>query len=92
MVAHVRMAMPLSIDEITYQNIQHTIANPDQTLTQVEEDDLFPETVWAKNSSISQDCLQTILPSNEVIIEEKTGDEILWEDMLLEKQDRGEIK
>jgi hypothetical protein len=46
-----------------------------------EEDDLFPEPIWAQNSSNSQDCLDTIFPSDEAIIEEMTGAERPWEDM-----------
>jgi hypothetical protein len=67
------MDKPLSPVEITYQFIQHAITNPDQTPLVTKEDDIFPEPFWAQNSSISQDCLDTIFPLDEIIIEEMVG-------------------
>jgi hypothetical protein len=78
---HVRMAMPLSAVEVTYQAIQHTTADPDQTPAWTEEDDQYPEPIWAHNSSTSQDCLDIVMPSDEAIIEAMTGSERPWEDM-----------
>jgi hypothetical protein len=67
------MAMPLSAAEVTYQAIQQATADSDQTPSWTEEDDQFPEPIWAQNSSTSQDCLDTIFPSDEAIIEAMTG-------------------
>jgi hypothetical protein len=78
---HVGMDMPLSATKITYREIQQATADLDQTPSLTEEDDLFSEPIWAHNYSISQDFLDTILPSDEAIIEEITGVERSWEDM-----------
>jgi hypothetical protein len=78
---HVGMAKPLSAAEIAYQAIQQATTDPDQTPMVTEEDDLFPEPIWAQNSSNSQDCLNTILPSDEAIIEAMVGAERPWEDL-----------
>jgi hypothetical protein len=55
--------------------------NPDQTPLVTEEDDHFPEPVWAQNYSNSQDCLDTILPSDETIIKAMVRVEMPWGDM-----------
>jgi hypothetical protein len=68
------MDMPLSAREFTYQSIQQATAKLDQTPSLMEEEDIFPEPIWAQNSSNSQDYLDTVLPSNKGIIEEMTGD------------------
>jgi hypothetical protein len=78
---HVGMDEPLSAVEVSYQAIQRAMTDPDQTPSVTEEDDLFPEPVWAQNSSSSQDCLDTIFPSDEAIIEEMVGAERPWGDM-----------
>jgi hypothetical protein len=78
---NIGMAIPWSMTEFTYQAIQHAIADPDQNLSLKEEDELFPEPIWAQNSSNSQDCLDTFLPSDEAIIEVMTSAENHWEDM-----------
>jgi hypothetical protein len=72
---HVRMAMPLSAVEVTYQAIQQATADLDQTSSWMEEDDQFPEPIWAQNSSTSLDCLDTMFPSDKAIIEAMTGSE-----------------
>jgi hypothetical protein len=75
------MVEPLSVAEVAYQAIQQATTDPDQTPTITEEDDLFPEPIWAQNSSNSQDCLDIILPSYEAIIEAMVRDERPWEDL-----------
>jgi hypothetical protein len=75
------MVEPLSAAEVAYQAIQRAMTDPNQTPSVMEEDDLFPEPVWAQNSSISQDCLDTIFPSDEAIIEAMVGSERPWGDM-----------
>jgi hypothetical protein len=72
---HVRMAMPLSATEITYQAIQQATADSDLTSSWMEEDDQFPEPIWAQNSLTSLDFLDTVFPSDEAIIEAMTGPE-----------------
>jgi hypothetical protein len=78
---HVGMAMPLSAAEVLIKLYNKLLQTSDQTPSLMEEDDLFPEPIWAQNSSNSQDCLDTIFPLDEAIIEAMTGDERPWEDM-----------
>jgi hypothetical protein len=63
------MDEPLSVAEIAYRAIQQATTDTDQTPTVTEEEDIFPNPIWAQNYSISQDCLSIILPSDEEIIE-----------------------
>jgi len=58
---------------ITYQVVQCTTRHLDQTLGLKEEDDQYPEPVWAHNSSTSQDFLNFFMLSDEAIIEVMTG-------------------
>jgi hypothetical protein len=75
------MAEPLSAVEVAYQAIQQAMTDPDQTPSVMEEDDIFPEPVWAQNSSSSQDYLDIVFPSDEAIIEAMVGAERPWGDM-----------
>jgi hypothetical protein len=75
------MAMPLSATEITYQAIQQATADSDPDFFMDEEDDQFPEPIWAHNSSTSLDFLDIVFPSDEAIIEAMTGPERPWEDL-----------
>jgi hypothetical protein len=71
-LVHVGMAMPLSAVEITYQAIQQATIDSDLTSSWMEEDDQFPEPIWAHNSSTSLDFLDIVFPSDEAIIEAMT--------------------
>jgi hypothetical protein len=75
------MGEPVSATEVTYQDIQQATADPNQTPSLIEEDDIFPKPIWAQKYSNFQDLLDTFFLSNAVIIEEMTGVEISWEDM-----------
>jgi hypothetical protein len=75
------MDMSLSTVEVAYQAIQRTTTNPNQTLAWIKEDDQYMELAWAHNSSTYQDCLDTVILSEEAIIEEMTGSERPWEDI-----------
>jgi hypothetical protein len=78
---HVGMVEPLSAAEIAYQAIQQATIDSDQTPVVTEEDDLFPEPIWAQKYSSSQECLDIVLPSDEAIIEEMVRAERPWEDL-----------
>jgi hypothetical protein len=47
----------------------------------MEEDNKFPEPIWAQNSLNSLDYIDIVFPSDEDIIEAMTGPEWPWEDM-----------
>jgi hypothetical protein len=66
------MAMPLSAIEITYQEIQKSIANSNPTSSWMKEEDQFPEPIWAHNSSTSLNFLDIVLPYEKNIIEAMT--------------------
>jgi hypothetical protein len=74
---HPGMAIPLSTTEVAYNIIQQTLANPD--LTPPHELDPVFKPIWAHGSLSTQDSLDFILPSDEVILEALTCPDRLWD-------------
>lgn len=81
-IEHVGIAMPLPAVEITFLAIQSASANINPVPPRTKELDHLTMPMWASNSSLSMDCLDTILPYDETILEAMTGPERPWEEML----------
>ena len=74
--------MPLSAVEVAYQAITQAVVDPiPDPLTVLDdlEEVYFP--AWAENSLHSIDCLDTVLPSDEAILESMSGCDKICEDL-----------
>ena len=73
--------VPLPATMIAYQaNIKY-VAEPSPFPSRTEEEDPYVLPAWAVQSSHAHDCLDTIFPSDEVIIEAMLGVEPPWEEL-----------
>jgi hypothetical protein len=65
------MAMPLSVEEVSYSFVHQALNDPDPTPTQ----DLDPvlEPIWAQGSLTTTNSLDLVFPFDEVILEALTG-------------------
>jgi hypothetical protein len=68
---HAGMYTPLSVAEVAYSSVQQTSATPDLILA--PELDPLLEPIWAQNSLVDIDSLDSVLPYDEAIIEAMTG-------------------
>jgi hypothetical protein len=59
--------------KISYQAIQQVTIVSNPTPSWTEEVDQLTDPFWALNYSNSLDCLDTIFPSDEAILEAMTG-------------------
>jgi len=75
------MEMPLSTIEISYQDIQSASAYIDPIPPQIEQFDHLITSMWASDSSLSMDFLDTVLQSDEAILEAITSPKRPWGDM-----------
>ena len=74
--------VPLSAVEVAYQAITQATVDPipDRlTVSDDLEEVYFP--AWEENSSHSENCLDTILPSDEAILEAMSGRDKICEDL-----------
>jgi hypothetical protein len=78
-IGNLGMAMPLSATEVAYNIFQQASVNPD--LTPSQELDPVLEPIWAQYSLATQDYLDLVLPSDEVILEAMTGPDRPWDDL-----------
>jgi hypothetical protein len=78
--SHTGMAMPLSTTEIEYQSFLDSSTDHDPVTSQIDEEDLVLEPVWATSSSCSHEFLYETSPSDEDIIEAMSGSEKTWDD------------
>ena len=74
------MAFPMSAAEIAYHSIVDFAESIPAPLSP-EELDGDVALAWTLSSSSAQDCLDTTLPSEEVILEAMTGINRLWDDL-----------
>jgi hypothetical protein len=79
--SHTGMAMPLSVEDISYQVVLDSSTDPDPITSQTNEEDPVLEPMWDTFSSCSHECLNETLPSDEAIIESMNGSEKHWDDM-----------
>ena len=74
--------VPLSAVEVAYQAITQATADPIPDLLTVSDDlEEVYLSAWAENSLHSIDCLDTILPSNEAILEAMCSRNKICEDL-----------
>jgi hypothetical protein len=76
---HLGMVMHLSVAEVAYIIVQQALTYPD--LAPSQELDPVLEPIWAQDSLATQDPLDLVFPSNEVILEEMTGSDRPWDDL-----------
>ena len=76
------LEVPLLTVEVAYQAItQNTVDPIPAPLTVLEDLEKVYFPAWAENSSLSIDCLDTVLPSNEAILEAMSGRDKICEDL-----------
>jgi hypothetical protein len=78
-IGHLSMPIPLYLDEVVYNIVQQALTNPNPTPPQ--ELDPVLEPIWAQDSLSSQDPLDLVFPSNEVILEAMNGPDRPWDDL-----------
>ena len=66
---------------LAYQAILECVVNPSPSSSRMEEDDPYVLPAWAVQSSHMHDCLDSVFPSDEVIIEAMLGVEPPWEEL-----------
>lgn len=71
-VGYIGMNMPPSVVEIAYRAIQMASTDPDKKRHLPVEYDHFTSPSWATNHPSSNDFLDTVLPSDEAILEVMT--------------------
>ena len=72
--SHHEPEVPLSIAEVGYQAIIHTVVDPilvPLTVSEEPEESYLP--AWVENSLHSRDLLDMVLPSDEAILEAMCG-------------------
>ena len=72
--SHHEPEVPLSVVEVSYQAIIHTIVDPipvPLTISEEPDEAYFP--AWVDNSLHSRDCLDMVFPSDKSILEAMCG-------------------
>ena len=64
-----------------YQANLECVVEPTPSSSQTEEEDPYVLPAWVVQSSHAHDCLDSVFPSNEVIIEAMSGVEPPWEEL-----------
>ena len=71
--------MPLPAAMIAYQANLECVAEPSPSSSRMEEEDPYVLPPWAVESSHAHDCLYSVFPSNEAIIEAMSRVKPPWE-------------
>ena len=66
---------------VAYQANIDQVAEPSPSSSRTKEEDPYVLSAWAVQSSHAHDCLDTVFPSDEVIIEAMLGVEPPWEEL-----------
>ena len=66
---------------IAYQANLDCVAEPSPSSSRMEEENPYVLPAWAIESSHAHDCLDSVFPSDEAIIEVMSGVEPPWEDL-----------
>ena len=77
----IMMDMMLPATMVAYQANIGCVAKPSPSSLWTEEEDPYVLPVWEVQSSHVHDCLDTIFPSDEAIIEAMSGVEPPWEEL-----------
>ena len=72
------MDVPLPTAMIAYQDNLGFVAEPNSSSLWTEEEDPYVLPAWAVQSSHTHDCLDSVFPSDEAIIEAMSGVEPHW--------------
>ena len=75
------MDVPLPVVMIAYQANLKCVAEPSPSSSRMEEEDPYVLPSWAVQSFHAHDCLDTVFPSDEAIIEAMSGVEPPWEEL-----------
>ena len=75
------MNVPLPATMIGYQANLECVAEPSPSSSWMEEEDPYVLLAWAMQSSHAHECLDTIFPLDEAIIEAMSGVEPPWEEL-----------
>ena len=66
---------------VAYQDNLGCVAEPSPSSLRTEEEDPYVLPAWAVQSSHTHDCLDSVFPSDEAIIEAMSGVEPPWEEL-----------
>ena len=77
----VETSVPLLAALIAYQDNLKSVVEPCSSSSRMEEEDPYVLAAWVVQSSHAHDCLDTVFPSDEVIIEAMSGVEPPWEEI-----------
>ena len=73
--------VPLPAAMIAYQENLDGVTEPSPSCLQMEEEDPYVLPAWVVESSHTHDCLDSVFPSDEAIIEAMSGVEPPWEEL-----------
>ena len=73
------MDVPLPATMVAYQANLGCVVEPSPSSSQMEEEDPYVFPAWVVQSSHVHDCLDSVFPLDEVIIEAMSGVEPPWE-------------
>ena len=73
--------VPLLATMVAYQVNLGCVAEPSPSSPQIEEEDPYVLLAWAVESSHVHDCLDSVFPSDEAIIEAMSRVEPPWEEL-----------
>ena len=77
----IEMSVPFPAVMIAYQANLQSATEPCSSSSRTEEEDPYVLPAWAVQSSHAHDCLDTVFPSNEAIIEAMSRVEPPWEEL-----------
>ena len=77
----IKTDMPLLVAMITYQANLECVAEPSPSSSWTEEEDPYVLPAWAIESSHVHDCLDSVFPLDESIIEAMSGVEPPWKEL-----------
>ena len=66
---------------VAYQANLGCVAKPSPSSSHMEEEDPYVLPAWAIHYSHAHDCLYSVFPSNEAIIEAMSGVDPPWEEL-----------
>ena len=75
------MHVPFPATMIAYQANLECVAEPSPSSLRMEEEDPYVLPAWAVQSSHVHNCLDSVFPSDEAIIEAMSGVEPPWEEL-----------
>ena len=77
----IMMDMPFPTTMVAYQANLECVAEPSPSSSLTEEEDPYVLPPWVVQSSHAHDCLDSVFPLDEAIIEAMSGVEQPWEEL-----------